>query len=744
VVIDLDTAKPGMVLLEDVLLPNGSILINASQTLSQPLIETLKKRGIRKIQIVSEQDAQQMKKEAAQLAELTVKKEAESAPAAEKEAPPTLPTLRLVMREDLMSAKLCIEPTDSPNQVLTRDAVMKVLFDNDIEFGMNDAAVNAAVEKWKKFKRYYEIEDVAKGTLPMPGHEGGFEFRVKYLTNVSEIETVKHARYVSDLPKELAVQRIDQGVIIAKRQQDTPPIPGRNIKGGLVPTTDMVKVEMGCDNNVRFTDDRRQIVSQVTGFAYFLDGKLAGAVPFNFDGGIEVAVSADKMKTELVVHAPGQGGKAPAKTDINALLNEKKIFFGVKNDVLDKLAADISRGFYPPEPVVAAEGLAPKNGDNGAVKFLFNTESSLKPKMNQDGSVDYKNVDIVTSAGKGQELATLIAPTKGTPGRNVFGQEIPATDGTAAKLPMGPNTMVSPTKPNVLVAGTDGNVRFNGSNIEVSEGFVVKGNVDFSTGNIKYPKSIVVSGDVKSGFKIECGGDLQVSGTIEDSELVVNGNVLCKLGFIGQGKGLINAKGDVNITFMKNQTVKSRQNITIAKEAINATLFARKSVTVHGNPLSIAGGRVMARDSVNAHTIGNMSGVKTLIEVGTDFTLIEELEKTEAQITELMENRKKLMATFQKYDQAKNSNMRMGAKEEFLLAKLKATLAKYDQQVKTLEERKNIINSKMHNFKSAFIKIEHSAKSGTMFKIGLRHFVVKDEVIGPKSVRLINEEIRII
>jgi hypothetical protein len=33
---------------------------------------------------------------------------------------------------------------------------------------------------------------------------------------------------------------------------------------------------------------------------------------------------------------------------------------------------------------------------------------------------------------------------------------------------------------------------------------------------------------------------------------------------------------------------------------------------------------------------------------------------------------------------------------------------------------------------------------GTMFKIGQRHFLVKNEVIGPKTVRLIDEEIKII
>jgi uncharacterized protein (DUF342 family) len=742
-IIDIESAQPGMTLLEDVLLPNHAILINASQVLSQATIEVLKKRGIRKIQIVSGQDAQQSSAREVP-AEEAGADPAAAAPVVEKVVPPTPPNLRVVIKDDLLSAKLCIEPTDSPNQVLEKEDILAALAQQNITFGIVDNAITAVLEKWKKYKRYYEVEDIAKGALPQPGKESPYEFKVKYLGAVAEVEHVRKAKHFSDIPRELPLQRVDPGTIIAQRGEDIPPLPGRDVKGDPVTTTDIIKTEMTGDKNVNFTDNKSRIEAQASGFVFFLDGHLVGIIPFNFDGSAELVVSPDKMKAELVVHAPGQGGKIPLKPDIRSLLTDNKIMFGLKSDVLDAMFASLEQGRVPAAPVVIAEGLAPVQGENGSVRFLFNTESSLKPRVNQDGTVDYKNIDIVTSAAKGQKLAELVPPTKGAPGKNIFGAELPCVNGTPAKLPMGANTMASPDNPDLLVAATDGNVKYNGSNIEISEGFVIKGNVDFSTGNVKYAKSVVVSGDIKSGFKVECGGDLQVSGTIEDSDIQVNGNVLCKLGFIGQGKGVISAKGDINILFMKNQTAKSRQNIVIAKEALNCTLLARKAVEVHGNPLSLAGGKIMARDSVTAFTIGNMSGVKTLVEVGTDFTLIEELEKTEVQINEITENRRKILVTYQRYEKLKEIKKTLNPKEEFLLTKLKTTLTKYDTQVKTLEDRKNIITAKMNNFTTCFIKIEHAALPGTMFKIGPRHFLVKDEVIGPKTVRLINEEIRII
>lgn len=741
-IIAIEEAKPGMTLLEDVLLPNGSVLVNASQALSPPLIETLKKRGIRKIQVVSEQEAKQSEKQEVKEAAAGEREEPGGESLSKKEAEPTAPNLRIAVAEDAMSAKLYIEPTESPNQVLDYEDIIKVLSENDIAYGINDPAIKAVLEKWKKYKRYYEINDVAKGALPQPGRDGAFEVKVKHLSTSSEIEEVKKARFIGELRPELPLQRVDAGTVIAQRLPDTPPVPGKNIKGEAIPTTDMVKIEFACDGTAQVSGDGRQVVAQATGFTFFVDNRLIGVIGFNFDGSLSLAVPPDRMKAELLLRAPGPGGKAPAKAVVASLLSENNVRFGVKRDVIDSLFAGVEKGRYPQGPVVVAEGVPPKNGDDGSVKFLFNTESSLKPKVNQDGSVDYKSIDIVTSVTKGQQLASLLPPTKGTAGRDVCDKELPAVDGVAAKLPKGQNTDI--TTDNMLVASTDGNVRFNGTNVEITEGFVVKGDVDFSTGNIKYAKSVVIGGDIKSGFRVECGGDLQVAGTVEDAEIVVNGNVLCKLGFMGSGKGVINAKGDVNLLFMKNQTVKSRQNITIAKEALNSTILARKTITVHGNPLSVAGGRLMARDEITVYAVGNMSGIKTVVEIGTDFTLIEELEKTDAQLAEIAETRGKIVSTVKKYEHTRDLRLHFGAKEEFLLAKLKATQAKYDQQMKTLDERKTIINAKMHNFKSSFVKIEHAAMPGTMFKIGQRHFIVKEEIVGPKSVRLINEEIRVI
>ena len=143
-------------------------------------------------------------------------------------------------------------------------------------------------------------------------------------------------------------------------------------------------------------------------------------------------------------------------------------------------------------------------------------------------------------------------------------------------------------------------------------------------------------------------------------------------------------------------------------------------------------------------TVGNKTGIRTVLEVGVDYALVEELKKTESMLVELNENKLKIIQTLKKYDQLITVKKKLAPKEEFLYTKLKATQLKFDQQLKILEDRKKIISSKIYDFTNAYIKIDHAAMPGTIFKIGERKHLIKQELIGPKTVRYIDAEIRIL
>ena len=58
--------------------------------------------------------------------------------------------------------------------------------------------------------------------------------------------------------------------------------------------------------------------------------------------------------------------------------------------------------------------------------------------------------------------------------------------------------------------------------------FEVDGDVDVSIGNISFVGSIIVRGTIRSGFKVEAEGDIEVWGNVEAATVQSQGNVIIR------------------------------------------------------------------------------------------------------------------------------------------------------------------------------------------------------------------------
>jgi len=456
---------------------------------------------------------------------------------------------------------------------------------------------------------------------------------------------------------------------------------------------------------------------------------------------LEVAIARNAMSAALTVVPAGPVSEELTLDALQAALRQSGITTGVNEGLLIDILAQWTKDKQHAVFEGLARGIPPCEGDHGSVEFLFNTQTSLSPKVNPDGTADYREVNIYNPVGQGRKLARLREPGKGIPGTTIFGEAIPADDGKPAAIPVGPNTHLDAD--GELAASIDGVVRYANGLVEVVEGFTIDGDVDFSTGNIRYDKSVMIKGDIKPGFRVECGGDLQVEGLIEDCTLIVGGAVLCKHGFIGQGKGLLEAEGDVNLGFVMNQTVKSRKSVNIAREAINSRIYAQNSISVHGKPLSVEGGTLMARESIALHGVGNRAGVRTNLEVGSDYTLLEELIQNEEEGIALKGKHYEYSEIIKKYHRFAAIKKRLSPSEELLVSKLEAAVARLDEQLSELYERREAIRGGLYEIEQAYIAIAHAALPGTEFKIGEQWYTVETEVAGPKTVRLLHHAIGI-
>lgn len=722
-VIDVQKIQKGMILAEDIIHPRKGILMKKKQQISPEMIPLLTRFGISKIVIIDNQLIQNTEKA--------------------NQIEHTTSDIRLQISQDLMSATLIINSSD--NYHLTVEDIRNLLIQKNIIHGIDETLIGLTVTQWNTHKKQTEVKDIAKGTPAQAAKTDGYQITTPYISEVSLIENIRKFQYYWEVAGLLPdnIRGINVGTVIAEKINAQPLIPGKNILGQTIRTDQIISNKITPAEGAGYSEGGKFIIAKKSGFV-FLNKNSIGILNISFDGSIDISISDDKMTARIISHEPGEGGYMPSEAQIKKMLSDRGIRFGINEYRISQLVQSFSSGQYPSNPIVIAEGRAAKDGENGTVKYLFDTETSLKPQLNPDGSVDYKKISIIKSVTKDQKLAQLIPPTSGINGVNLFGQNLPCNDGIAEKLPVGKNTIIDPQDPSFLIATTSGIIHLENSLIEITEGLIVSGHVDYSTGNINYAKSVIINGDVKSGFEVNCGGDLQIDGTIEDCKISLQGNLLCRLGFIGQGKGIIDAKGNVNISFTKNQIIKSKQNVNIAKESINCTIAAKNSITVHGKPLSAAGGLLMAGKSITLYSVGNHSGIKTMLDVGVDFTIKEELEKKEIFHQDLIASYAKLQEASQRYERMCTPNKPLPLKEQFLYTKISESISKYKLQIQIIEQQKEALKSRLYNLNDVFIRIEHSAMPGTLFKFADRIFLIKDQIIGPKTVRLINQEFKFI
>lgn len=659
--------------------------------------------------------------------------------------PAAPPSIEVIVSADNLAATLNIIPTGNNNAEISVQTIQEILKQNNIIFGINEAKIQSVVQKFNREKSRVENEEIARGTYPKPGKQGPIKPTVLYLSERPLIEALlkqKPVPHISDIMNiNSRVKRVNPGDVVARRGPDIKGTPGQDVLGKKFSSNELVETHDELGPNITSEENGQSFRSTTSGVVVFTEGYL-NAVHVDFDAQFQIEVSLDKMEARATFIPPGEGGTPINAQMIQHTLSEQHVTHGLIQELLQETANRVNAEKRVVAGVVIARGQKAVDGTNGKVEYFFNTSGTLKPKEMEDGSVNFKDITVIESVAENQELARIQAPTKGEPGFDVTGGALPARDGAAIHLPMGSNTGPHPGNADVLISLKSGIVRLAGHLVEISEGYFINGDVDFSTGNIKYAKSVKVKRDIKSGFLVDAGGDLDVAGIVEDATIKCEGNVLIKGGFIGSGKGEVNANGSVNIGFIRNQTVKSRGDVTVAREAINAKIFARNNVSIFGKSLSAVGGKISARNEITGTVFGNNEGTKTELEVGMDFTMVDEKYKTEEKIKELGENRKKVGETLSKFDKIKKIKKTLQPKQEFLFKKLSALAGKLDSQLVALEKRKEMIEEKLKEVGKARITFKDRLMPGTLIKIGDRHFSVQEEILGPKSIMLINGEIK--
>ncbi len=329
---------------------------------------------------------------------------------------------------------------------------------------------------------------------------------------------------------------------------------------------------------------------------------------------INVSISDNEMEAYLSLGVP-EGLVGITVNDVLYKLYEYGVELGIDEDAIQEL---IDSG-QPVRNAIVARGKPVANGKDAEVDILVDLDKSAKPLITEDGSVDFRNINLIKIVDKDQLLAVKEPPTQGEAGYTVTGRVTPPRPGEDVLIPRGKNTYLSENGLQ-LFSEIIGNVFSEDEVLNVKNVYVVKGNVDFSIGNISYPGDVVVNGDVKADFRVHTEGNIIVRGTVEAAELVsTSGDIEVKKGIIGtqhEKKAKVVAGGSIKALFIQEGVVSAGKNIEVGSYILNSVIHAEHDVVALRDKGMIAGSSVFSGSCVRAKNIGSISDTKTQIKVG--------------------------------------------------------------------------------------------------------------------------------
>ncbi len=388
-------------------------------------------------------------------------------------------------------------------------------------------------------------------------------------------------------------------------------------------------------------------------------------------------------------------------------LDETKVFLrknGVSNFFEKKLEEYFLKKRFN-EEILIAQGKPVKHGENRRLKVLVNLHPEFKPKILEDGKVDFKNIQSIPMVKKGDIVAEILPPTKGEDGIDINGNPIKAKDGENVALPLGDNLREIPEK-NIVVAEKSGHILFNEDGIlEVHDVLIIDGNVDYSVGNIDFEGSIIIEGDVKSGFIVKAKGDIEIKGLVEDAVIETEQSVTVKAGFIGKNRGKIKAGQDVKVHHIDNEVIEAGNDIIVGEEIINSELTAGRDIIVIGKKGAIIGGYVYAKNKIETKIAGAKTGIPTILSAGVSKELMERSRELDFLIKKNQENLKKIKQNLYELVRLQIDNKLTPEKEKLLNYLRKAQMA-LPKQIQVYQEEYEKIKKIKERFKYSYIEVK--------------------------------------
>jgi uncharacterized protein (DUF342 family) len=350
------------------------------------------------------------------------------------------------------------------------------------------------------------------------------------------------------------------------------------------------------------------------------------------DGKAEISISDDRMKVLLNLIPPEGKGKIVSTEQISSLLESQSVRFGIKHDRIQKLLAQNTIGGQVVLNECIAEGNPPQPGRDGQIDFVY--EKYAAPGGADDGIPDFfKPKGSFQAVKKGQVLAKIIPSSKGIPGKDVLGSDIPASDGSPISLGAGENVATSEDDGH-YIAAIDGIVERKGNVLSVKKVLVIDGDVDVASGNIEFDGSVRIKGSVHDGFSVKTKSDIHIQGGVEGATIIsLEGNITVEGGIVGKGRCYISAGKDIHAKFIEKGVAYAKRSVRVSEAILHSKIVAGEEIDATRGKGTIAGGMIFAGQLVAAKKVGAPGEPRTEVKLGIDIASRQRVEQIEQELS---------------------------------------------------------------------------------------------------------------
>ncbi len=344
------------------------------------------------------------------------------------------------------------------------------------------------------------------------------------------------------------------------------------------------------------------------------DGYVVITPEGDLDIMVPTLVSQDNMEMFFTL-APVSSGKEELVDCFYKSADTKDDKAAVELPEKDKLTALLDSGKI--SKFLVRKGIRPKQGKDARLSIKASVE---KRPSEDDFYMDLKEFSTICEITEGALIAEKIPTVEGIAGRNIYNDVVPAEPVNDVPFHAGDN-VEEQDEENIIryVASCNGILSLSDKGADVSEALQVKGDVGVETGNINFSKSITIEGDVLGGYRIECGGDLIVKGSINDGAIILcRKNMFVTKGIHGHSTD-ITVNGNAETGFIQESRIHVNNNLTVLRSIVNSKVFCGGALVVEGKGVSgdkrgcVIGGEITAMKSIEVDSVGSETNNTRLV-----------------------------------------------------------------------------------------------------------------------------------